>query len=54
MHKDYKQRRAEMKGMQERDLRLEKRVNKRAFEKFKEKPYQQRYAEIMKNGGRCQ
>lgn len=52
MHKDYKQRRAAIKGMQARELRLDKQVNKRAYEKFREKPYQQRYAEKLSGGGR--
>lgn len=51
MHKDYKARREQMRSIQERELRIEKRVNRKALEKLREKPYQQRYAERL-NGGR--
>ena len=47
MHKDYKARRAQMKSIQECELRIEKRVNRKALEKLREKPYQQRYAERL-------
>lgn len=52
MHKDYKFRRAQIKEIQTRELREEKRVCPKTLEKFREKPYQQRYAEMMRGGGR--
>lgn len=51
MHKDYKLRRAQIKEIQMRELREEKRVCPRALEKFREKLFQQRYAEMMRDGG---
>lgn len=48
MHKDNKLRRAARMEMQQRELRLEKRVNTDALKKFKEKPYQQKYEEMLK------
>ncbi len=48
MHKDYKLRRAAIVEMQMRETRQEKRGNAKALKKFKEKPYQMRYAEMRK------
>lgn len=52
MHKDYKLKRAQIIEMHMRKIRQEKHVNQSALEKFKEKPFQQKYAEMMKNGGK--
>lgn len=51
MHKDYKYRRAQAKEIQMRETRQEKRVNQSALERFREKPYQQKYAEMLRDGG---
>lgn len=53
MHKDYKLRRAAIVDMQMREMRQEKQVNMKAFEKFREKPFQQKYAEMLRNGGKA-
>lgn len=53
MHKDYKLRRAQIIEMHLRETRQDKHVNQSALEKFKEKSFQQKYAEMMKNGGKC-
>lgn len=48
IHKDHKLKRAARVEMQEREFRTEKHVRKEALEKFKEKPFQQRYAERLR------
>lgn len=53
MHKDYKLRRAAIVDMQMREMRQEKQVNTKALEKFREKPFQQKYAEMLRNGGKA-
>lgn len=48
MYKDHKHKKAAIEGMQSRDLRLPKRVDPRALERFRAKPYQLEYQEMMK------
>ena len=47
MHKDHKQKRAAIIEIQDRELRQPKRVDQRALEKFRAKPYQLEYAEMI-------
>lgn len=51
MHKDYKLRRAEASEIQSRELRQGKRVDPKALEWFREKPYQMRYEEMLRKVG---
>lgn len=48
MHKDHKYKRAAVAGIQSRELRQPKRVDPRARERFKARPYALEYAERMK------
>ena len=50
IHRDYKHKRAKMQSIQTMELREEKHINPKALEKFREKPYQQRYAERLSGG----
>lgn len=51
MHRDYKQRRAADVNRQLRRLWPEKEVDQKALEKFREKPCQLKYAEMLRKGG---
>lgn len=48
MHKDHKQKRAAVIEIQDRELSQPKRVDQRALEKFRAKPYQLEYAEKLR------
>ncbi len=48
MHKDHKHKKAAIAGIQSRELRQPKRVDPRARERFKARPYALEYAELMK------
>lgn len=48
MHKDHKHKKATIADTQSRELRQPKRVDPRARERFKAKPYQLEYAEMIR------
>lgn len=48
MYKDHKHKKAAIVGIQSRELRQPKRVEPRARERFKARPYALEYAELMK------
>ena len=48
MHKDHKYKKATIADIQSRELRQPKRVDPRARERFKARPYQLECAEMMK------
>lgn len=48
MHRDWKQRRASAEGRKIRNMIYEKHVDPKALERFRQKPYQQIYAEKVR------
>lgn len=53
MHKDHKHKKATIVGIQARELRQPKRVDPRARERFKARPYALEYAEMVRKAGRA-
>jgi len=53
MHKDHKHKKAAIAGIQSRELRQPKRVDPRARERFKARPYTLEYAELIRKAGRA-
>lgn len=51
MHKDHKYKKATIADIQSRELRQPKRVDPRARERFKAKPYQLEYEEMVRKAG---
>lgn len=52
MHKDHKYKKATIADIQSRELRQPKRVDPRARERFKARPYGLEYAELVRKAGR--
>lgn len=53
MHKEHKIKRALVKDIQRRELRQEKHVDPEALKKFREVPFQLKYARKLKEGGKA-
>ena len=53
MHKDHKYKKATIADIQSRELRQPKRVDPRARERFKARPYALEYAEQIRKEGRA-
>lgn len=51
MHKDNKLRRSAIKDIMRKNFAQPKEVDQKALEKFREKPYQLKYAEMLRKGG---
>ncbi len=51
MYADYKKRRAVTRGIQTMELRQEKHVEPEALKRFREVPFQLKYARKLKDGG---
>ncbi len=51
MHKDHKHKKATTADIQSRELRQPKRVDPRARERFKTRPYALEYAEMVRKAG---
>ena len=52
MYADYKKRRAVTRGIQMMELRQEKYVDTEALKRFREVPFQLKYARKLKGGGK--